>query len=563
MSEPTTSNEVNVDTKIVESSENEQTSPNTETNNEQTPIDSNNENQTEISTSDSTEKEAEQQPIDSNNENQTEISASDSTEKEAEQQPIDSNNENQTEISASDSTGEEAEQQPNIQDTDQPTTNQNINKKPHVILKNKNKRNIKPKLANKDKNSNPTRKDDSHTQHSGRKYNIPPIVGVARKLNLLTSEKDLKACCLSTCHLNYQDSIDLNASKGTFNCKYCGKRGNTIDLVREHLGVTPRKANEIIRSASSDAKAYVKEYNINQTIRSASGGDLDKQLTIQLSSQVLKDIKHETKVQLKHKDQRQEQEDAGDRSKLFKTGLVQKIYSTFHELCAPVTRIKLGLSIFNDRKLDLNELDARGIRYLDNYHKIDEELRKRFTVDNLRNSGLFGPLRDEENRIKIGLSFYYHKLIFPFFNGQNIIYIEGRRFNDDEPVTINTDAKATLIYNYQAWKQKDNKPLCITNGILNTLELIDNGLRACGIVGAKDFKRDWYEQLKDVDVVLCYDNIQDEIPQKIAKELAKIGNPPRIANLKQVIKNPKKVNKFPKYGTKNNEDEPFWRTGKV
>lgn len=379
------------------------------------------------------------------------------------------------------------------------------------------------------------------------------------------------ARCLTTCHLAQPDSIELDTKNNTYRCIRCSKRGNVIDLAREELGVTPRRAAEILLNLDSDAAgkavAMKKEYTVNSALRKQADADTFQQPVIHLTAQAFNQIrtkKHARKEDSENQASPTLAAPSVDRSEVFKSGLTHRIYTSFYRQLSFISRLPLGLQIFTDRKINPSTLDDAGVRFISDYHRVDENLRKEFGEDNLRAAGLFGPLSGEDGNVKMGLSFYFHKIVFAFRSGRNVSFLSVRRMDNQDPEWLHTSPVFSLLYNIEDLRHsKPGESVLLTNGILNTLTLKDRGYAAVGMTGNRGFRKDWTEMFKDRDVILAFDSSDEgrRSFRQAAKHLKALDTQPRLGEYAKLAKKKRATDDLPRLGERPEEEEPFWKQG--
>ncbi len=407
------------------------------------------------------------------------------------------------------------------------------------------------------------------------------ILDVAQSLGLKIVGGN-KCNCINPSHLDKSASMVLDTNTNQYHCYVCGDKGSNVKMVRLILEVTPQKAMNYITGKEAYPVGYKKEY---KKIKPIHGGDDDfEQQPIMLTTQVLKNIKtnikHEapkisktpntvaspkpvedTKTAPPPKENRQQ----NARNALFKDGTIHQIYRTFFSNVEPISRLNIRMAIFSDLDITSETLDKMRVGYISDYHKVDMELRKRFAEEHLVTAGLFGPLIDQETgEQKTGLSFFYHKIIFPFYSGNRIVFIQGRRLNNDEPIYLNTSNRVGLVYNFNGLRDaKKGQPLLITEGILNTLALVERGFNAVGMVGLDTWKKDWLDMVRDLEVCLAFPTNQDGeyLNRRLGNYFAKASINVKSAPLEKVISQPKKKNLF--QPVSQSKDDESGKTGTI
>ena len=361
--------------------------------------------------------------------------------------------------------------------------------------------------------------DDRNRRNNSKRFELNrvikeySIIDVAKNLGLEVKNNCIN--CINPGHLDKNFSMELDASTNKFKCFGCGITGTNVDMVKLILEVTPYRAVDYITGKKPYPITFRKEYKKIKPSYAEKDENDNEQPIIQLTTQILnkvtsKSVPKEENIKI----------EKTPLSNLYDTGKIYKIYDRFLRLCSPIHKFKMGLGFLKDKEISIETLERMNIKYLDNYHNVDKQLRASFSEEDLVATGIFGTLSDEKGDKKIGLAFYYHKIIFPFINGNKILYMQGRRLNNEEPIYRNTGKTSSLIYNYDKLRKlKEGKKLIITNNIINTLALIDRQLHAIGLVGKYSIKKEWLNFLKPFKIVLSLDKKYESYENSIGKYL--------------------------------------------
>jgi len=122
-----------------------------------------------------------------------------------------------------------------------------------------------------------------------------------------------------------------------------------------------------------------------------------------------------------------------------------------------------------------------------------------FSVETLRRAGLF-------NR-KEHLTFYHHRLLFPFYVGGRPLYLQARTTAAGvEPRWHNMRGHVPALYNADALGAlASGAVVYLVEGFTDTLTLLAHGFSAVGLVGAGGLKEDWLAPLGRFRVVAALD----------------------------------------------------------
>ena len=122
-----------------------------------------------------------------------------------------------------------------------------------------------------------------------------------------------------------------------------------------------------------------------------------------------------------------------------------------------------------------------------------------FSAETLRRAGLF-------NR-KEHLTFYHHRLLFPFFVGGRPVYLQARTTAAGvEPRWHNMRGHVPALYNADSLAHlASGSVVYLVEGFTDTLTLLANGFDAVGLVGAGGLKDEWLAPLGRFRVVAALD----------------------------------------------------------
>lgn len=164
-----------------------------------------------------------------------------------------------------------------------------------------------------------------------------------------------------------------------------------------------------------------------------------------------------------------------------------------------------------------------------NYFEVNNHLKKRWAVDDLRRAGLFNLKEDGSGN----LIFYNHRIIIPYLHNKKIVYLRGRYFDADgntetssnkylglknDALGVNTPKR---FYNSDAMDLLPGERIYITEGEFDAMLIEDAGFKAIAIPGVGNIpKIEKFEKLKNAEVVFIPDN--DEAGGKLQVELTKI-----------------------------------------
>ena len=168
--------------------------------------------------------------------------------------------------------------------------------------------------------------------------------------------------------------------------------------------------------------------------------------------------------------------------------------------------------------------------FINNYFEVNNHLKKRWPMDDLRRAGLFNLKEDGSGNF----IFYNHRLIIPYLYNKQIVYLRGRYFDSDNNTQTSTNKYLGLkndalavntpkrFYNSDALTNLlPGERVYITEGEFDAMLLEDAGFKAIAIPGVGNIpKPEKFQKLKDADVVFIPDG--DEAGIKLQTELIKL-----------------------------------------
>jgi len=164
------------------------------------------------------------------------------------------------------------------------------------------------------------------------------------------------------------------------------------------------------------------------------------------------------------------------------------------------------------RGLTEETLDRFLLCSVKNYQATDKHLKDKFSKDELQRAGVIGE--------KGNLIFYKHKIIIPFLQDGRIIFLQGRRLDQEQPKYLHLKRPVPLYNTNALTETRQDKKIYICEGVFDALMLEQNNYKAVGILGVNNFKPDYADLFKGLDVVLALDN--DEAGERGTKDLAKM-----------------------------------------
>lgn len=133
------------------------------------------------------------------------------------------------------------------------------------------------------------------------------------------------------------------------------------------------------------------------------------------------------------------------------------------------------------------------------YHRVMRRMLDVFKLDELQQSGLFNA--------QAHLTFYKHRLLFPFYAEGRALYLQARTTAAGvEPRWHNMRGAVPSLYNVDALsKLSSGETVYLVEGFTDTLTLLTHGFAAVGLVGAGGFKEEWLAPLARFHLVAALD----------------------------------------------------------
>jgi DNA primase len=212
-----------------------------------------------------------------------------------------------------------------------------------------------------------------------------------------------------------------------------------------------------------------------------------------------------------------------------------KICESFLRACRVEEQTE-GINYLERRGISQRVMRQVGIVYFPrrSYHRVMRRLIDAFSLDELQLSGLF----NEQGN----LTFYLHRLIFPFWVERRCVYLQARTTAFGiEPRWHNLRGNVPSLYNIDSLnKLKSGSVVYLVEGFTDTLTLLTHRFNAVGIAGAGGFKEEWIAPLGRFKMVAALDS--DEAGQRAAQHYKEMFES-RGMNLANVVL-PSDVNEF-------------------
>ncbi|MDT7806971.1 MAG: primase [Acidobacteriota bacterium] len=176
------------------------------------------------------------------------------------------------------------------------------------------------------------------------------------------------------------------------------------------------------------------------------------------------------------------------------------VCARFLEVCRTEDQLE-GINYLARRGIDLVTMRRVGVTYFPRraYRRVMRRMLDGFDVETLRRAGLF-------NR-KEHLTFYHHRLLFPFFVEGRPCYLQARTTAAGvEPRWHNMRGHVPALYNADSLARlASGSVVYLVEGFTDTLTLVARGFAAVGLVGAGGLKEEWLAPLARFRVVAALD----------------------------------------------------------
>lgn len=172
----------------------------------------------------------------------------------------------------------------------------------------------------------------------------------------------------------------------------------------------------------------------------------------------------------------------------------------FLEVCRAEDQLE-GLNYLTRRGIDSRTVRGAGVTYFPRraYRRVMRRMRDSFALEELQRAGLF-------NR-RAHLTFYRHRLLFPFYVEGRARYLQARTTAAGvEPRWHNMRGGVPSLYNADALERlPSGSVVYLVEGFTDTLTLLTHGFAAVGLVGAGGLKEEWLAPLARFRVVAALD----------------------------------------------------------
>jgi DNA primase len=176
------------------------------------------------------------------------------------------------------------------------------------------------------------------------------------------------------------------------------------------------------------------------------------------------------------------------------------VCARFLDVCRAEDQLE-GTAYLARRGIDAATARRAGVTYFPRraYRRVMRGVSDSFPAETLRRAGLFN--RREH------LTFYHHRLLFPFYVGGRPVYLQARTTAAGvEPRWHNMRGHVPALYNADSLGAlPSGSTVYLVEGFTDTLTLLAHGFAAVGLVGAGGLKEEWLAPLGRFRVVAALD----------------------------------------------------------
>jgi len=337
----------------------------------------------------------------------------------------------------------------------------------------------------------------THKIDLGQLRQAMPIMDLAKSLGLEIRGR-MARCYNGQSHSNGDRSfsLGLDVARNRFKCFACEEQGSIIDLYKQVKGLELSQAiKELAEMTGLAPISHQMGYKATSTPYKADIKPPEPH-SEDLGAYSDKDVK--TPPQATREAINED------------TGAYSDIYEEFHFYCIGLDQE--SEQYLKGRGLTDDTLNRFLLFSVKDYQATDKHLKEKFSKDELSKAGIIGE--------KGNLIFYKHRIIIPFLQDGRIIFLQGRRLDPEQPKYLHLKRPVPLFNADALTELEKGKKIYIAEGVFDAMMLEQNGYKAVGILGVNNFKPDYTDLFKGLDVVLALDN--DEAGERGTNELAKM-----------------------------------------
>lgn len=182
------------------------------------------------------------------------------------------------------------------------------------------------------------------------------------------------------------------------------------------------------------------------------------------------------------------------------TTSLSAVCERFLEACRSEEQTE-GVNYLARRGIDAGTMIRAGVAYFPRraYRRVMRSMLDCFALDELQRSGLFNA--------QAHLTFYHHRLLFPFYLEGRAVYLQARSTASGvESRWHNMRGGVPALYNVDVLGRLTSGSIVyLVEGFTDTLTLLAHGFAAVGLVGAGGFREEWLAPLARFRVVAALD----------------------------------------------------------
>jgi len=177
-----------------------------------------------------------------------------------------------------------------------------------------------------------------------------------------------------------------------------------------------------------------------------------------------------------------------------------EVYKSIIDLCDIPTG-RQSIDYLNSHAIPEKSMRQFGIKEITPSLGILKALVSAWGYERIYKCGLISGINDGRG----GLIWNQTALLFPFYEGDYVVYIQARMLNGD-PKFLNPKGVIKPMFNINRLSNmKRYQPLHICEGVPDAVALESAGLAAVAVLGAQSFNQEWVELLKRYDLVVLGD----------------------------------------------------------
>jgi DNA primase len=285
-----------------------------------------------------------------------------------------------------------------------------------------------------------------------------PVKDVAVRLGIRVLPGN-KAMCFGG-HDKLTPSLSFEVRKNYWHCFGCGLGGNPINLVKCFLGCDFRTA----------LKWFADEFGVGTSLARGGWGHAPRRRASGFQ-------------EVPPPPARTTGGDSGD------FAIDTELYTWLADRCGSVSQ-PVGLRYLKEHGISRHTADKFGVREIRSPVRALECLIRRWGKDRVHRSGLVWGTAERPT----GLIWSSYTLLFPFYEGEDVSYLQGRLFRGDRKY-VNPRGIPKPLYNVNRLKSvPEGRKVHICEGVPDALSLESIGLCAVGVLGASSFRPEWVEE---------------------------------------------------------------------